>query len=180
MKIEFPKSLNLKSDISIHELTMDDLNIINKWHNSTELYTFLVGSCHYPSKETDQMWIQNGFTNASLFRGVIKKMSQPIGVVYLTRISFDTIVFEIFLGAECERGKGIGTIVCSSIIESVFSFKEYNKIVLTVLADNIRAVGLYKKCGFNIESESTTVKDNKEVIIYNMSILRSNYENKCH
>lgn len=178
MKINFPKSLDLKNNITIRELTIDDLKMVNQWHNSSELYRFLVGTCHYPSEETDLEWINAGLKKANLYRGVVSNSFKPIGIVYLTREPFDTLTFEIFIGDESERGRGIGTIVCSSIVKNVFSYKEYNKIVLSVLAKNKRAIALYKKCGFNIVSKNKTIKDNKTEIIYNMSILRSNYENK--
>ena len=178
MKIDFPSLFLLDNDLSIRRLSVDDLSIINRWHNSNELYKYLVGSCYRPSLETDRKWFYDGLNNDRLYRGIIIYSTEPIGVVYLTRDNVDSIVFEIFIANEAFRGQGIGTIVCSSIIKKIFSYSEYNQIVLSVLKSNNRAIALYKKSGFKIVSSKKVLKDNKPIYVYNMCITRRDYENK--
>ena len=173
MRIIFPRFLKLNNDYYIRELEVGDLRVVNQWHNSTDLYKHLVGTCHYPHLETDAKWIKDGLAKENLYRGLICNDKVPIGVIYLTLESLDIVEFEIFIADESYRGKGIGFLVCSTVIKTIFSVSKYRKITLSVLSNNIRALSLYKKCGFVVMSESKIIKDNETIVIYNMSILKS-------
>lgn len=51
------------------------------------------------------------------------------------------------------QGKGIGTFATEKILEYAFRELNLNRVYLNVLADNVNAIKLYKKCGFVFEGE---------------------------
>lgn len=73
-----------------------------------------------------------------------------IGSILIKNIENGILIDEIFLEEEY-RGKGIGT----AVINDVVSFYQKN-IFLWVYKDNVKAVNLYKKLGFEINSETKT------------------------
>lgn len=53
----------------------------------------------------------------------------------------------------CAQGKGIGKEATQKLLEMAFQKFELKRIYLNVLAENIRAIRLYEKCGFVFEGE---------------------------
>ncbi|GGX72426.1 GNAT family N-acetyltransferase [Saccharospirillum salsuginis] len=52
------------------------------------------------------------------------------------------------------QGHGVGSVLLSTVIDLADNWLNLKRIELTVFSDNDRAVGLYKKHGFEIEGES--------------------------
>ena len=51
------------------------------------------------------------------------------------------------------HGKGIGKIATRLILEYAFDELGLSRVYLNVLSDNVRAIALYEKCGFQFERE---------------------------
>ncbi len=49
------------------------------------------------------------------------------------------------------QGKGIGTAMMQAVLDLADNWLNLKRVELTVYVDNLRAVGLYERCGFAIE-----------------------------
>ncbi|MCA1709565.1 MAG: GNAT family N-acetyltransferase [Actinobacteria bacterium] len=81
---------------------------------------------------------------------VIEADGKPIGSVGL--FHFDrtsgTCELGISIGEHDYLGKGYGTETVRLTVEYAFRYRNFHKVYLHVTADNERAIGSYKRCGF--------------------------------
>lgn len=79
------------------------------------------------------------------------------------------------LGSKSHWGKGIGRAVTKCVIEWAFSELNLNRMSLSVLSNNTRAVNLYKSLGFKEEGRlrEAQFKNGRYVDVILMSILAS-------
>lgn len=73
------------------------------------------------------------------------------------------------------QGKGVGSALLSTVIDLADNWLNLKRIELTVYADNVRAVNLYKKHGFAIEGESPAYafRNGDYVSAYHMARIKS-------
>lgn len=106
---------------------------------------------HREIKEMHDEW-RRDFKNMT-FCILNKETKEPIGDINL----FDSEEFnnlpEISIMLGEHSGKGFGTEACQLLMNFAFSKLKLSEINLSVYKDNIPAVGLYKKLGYNITGE---------------------------
>ena len=85
--------------------------------------------------------------------------------------------FAIMIGAKDAWGRGIGRQVSAYVVRYGFEFLNLNRIELTVLATNARAIALYEKLGFQREGvlREAQYKAARYVDVVLMAILRDEY-----
>ena len=95
---------------------------------------------------------------------------QLIAYSFLTKFEKNTKKHNCILGIvvnEKWQKKGFGTMICEMMIKTAWK-KGYEKIWLTVFSDNLLAVKLYKKLGFEVEGifigDEVIKNRNKDVI----------------
>ena len=81
------------------------------------------------------------------------KNEKVIGHVGLYNIDFRVrkAEFAILIAGDENQGKGYGTLCTEFMIQYAFSELNTRKITLSLLSDNVRALNLYKKLGFEQE-----------------------------
>ena len=94
-------------------------------------------------------YVKNNIKNNVDNYQIIMSDNEIIGCVLLTKIDDGMLLDEIYL-EEKYRNLGIGT----NIIKDYQ--KEYPTIYLWVYQDNIKAIELYKKLGFNVVDKTDT------------------------
>lgn len=94
-------------------------------------------------------YVKNNIKNNVDNYQIIMGDNEIIGCVLLTKINDGMLLDEIYL-EEKYRNLGIGT----NIIKDYQ--KEYPTIYLWVYQDNIKAIELYKKLGFNVVDKTDT------------------------
>lgn len=94
-------------------------------------------------------YVKNNIKNNVDNYQIIMGHNEIIGCVLLTKIDDGMLLDEIYL-EEKYRNLGIGT----NIIKDYQ--KEYPTIYLWVYQDNIKAIELYKKLGFNVVDKTDT------------------------
>ena len=98
------------------------------------------------SKEEDKKirdYVRDSIMDEFINYKLIKVNDNIIGCLYIRDYDDGIIIDELYLEEEY-RGKGIGTSIIKSILKN-------NTIVyLWVYKDNIKAINLYEKCGFEI------------------------------
>lgn len=142
--------------IKVRDLSLNDIQIINKWHNSRELFTFLVGNYYGPTKKETYDWISKYTREKHTFRGVVSdETGKDIGIIYLIRKSVaNKAELGIFIAEEKDRHKGYGKIMLEWVLNLGFNVLKLDEIFLYVLEANEHAIRLYKKYCFK---EDTTL-----------------------
>jgi UDP-4-amino-4,6-dideoxy-N-acetyl-beta-L-altrosamine N-acetyltransferase len=172
-------------EIYLRELTHEDLITINGWRNNKELVDQLGANFHFINIETDNQWFDNYMNNrtnqirCAIVNNETKKI---IGVIYLLSIDFVNrkADLSIFIGDIENHNKGYGSQAIIKMLKHAFDDINLNRVSLIVLSDNIRAINVYKKCGFSEEGliRQYAFKNGsyKDMII--MSILRQEFLHK--
>lgn len=80
---------------------------------------------------------------------IIMSNDKIIGCYLVTKKDNDILIDEIFI-EESYRDKGIGTNIINAIL------KEHDIVYLWVYKENIKAISLYKKLGFEVVEETQT------------------------
>lgn len=142
--------------IFLREITKTDIEIINKWRNDQEIVDSLGATFRYVNLETDEIWFENYMKNRTTqIRCAIclKENGKIIGVVYLIKIDqiSKNAEFAIMIGDKDQQNKGIGTIATKTMLEYAFQHLNLNRVYLTVLEKNSRAIRMYEKVGFTVE-----------------------------
>lgn len=168
----------LMKEIYLRDLSLADINTLNKWRNSRETIDYLGANFRYVDIAIDTKWYesyqQNRMSNVRL-AVCCKETSQLLGAVYLLNIDWlnRNAEFAIWLGDENSRGQGVGSRATTLALDHAFLDLNLHKIYLTVLETNKPAIGLYKKIGF--KEEGTLVdaiyKNGKYINMISMAII---------
>lgn len=170
------------SEYFLRELTSSDIPSINKWRNDSNLVSHLGAPFRYINIETDTKWFEGYLQNRSnAIRLAICRKSDAmlIGAVYLLNI--DWLVrqaeFAIWIGDETYQGKGVGKFAIQEVLKHAFLDLNFNRVYLTALIHNCRAINLYEKIGFKKEGviRQGTFKEGRFIDLVMMSILREDY-----
>lgn len=166
----------------LRELSKKDLPYINKWRNSKEIVEALGSPFRYIGLEVDEAWFNSYLgSRSNNIRLVIDsdENQQPVGAVYLLGIDWiaRSAEFSIWIGEVEAQGKGVGKFAAAQIINHAINDLGLNRIHLTVLADNARAISLYQKIGFQQEGilKDAAYKNGKFTNMVQMALLARNY-----
>lgn len=136
--------------VSLNHLTQQYVD----WLNDPEVYAYLETGGEY-SLEKLEDFLRNVETKEILFWAIHLKSSKK----HIGNIKIDPLTerhglgeYGIMIGERNEWGNGYATEASERIIEFCFSpALNLRKMTLGVVVDNVAAVELYKKLGFNIE-----------------------------
>lgn len=165
----------------LRELAREDLTTINSWRSSRDLIDQVGAPYRYINKETEEAWFETYMQNraGNIRCSILNQAEDLIGLVSLTNIDRinQTAVFHIMLGSAEEREKGAGSFATEEILKHAFLDMNLNRIELTVLEDNKRAIGLYNKYGFKKEGikRQATYKNGEFQNMVLMSVLKSEF-----
>lgn len=142
--------------IYLREICREDVSIINLWRNDIEIIQYLTAPFRYINVETDLEWYDNYMKcrGNNVRCAICKKDSNKvIGNVGLINIDYihRKCEFYIIIGEENNQSQGIGFLATSKMIEHAFMNLNLHRVELSVLEDNIKAIGLYEKVGFRKE-----------------------------
>lgn len=167
--------------INLRELEFDDLKTINSWRNDKELIDSLGANFRYVNFETEKLWFDSYMKSRNNnIRLAILDDDIFIGMVNLLNINTmnRSAEFSIQIGNNQKQAKGIGTESTKLVLEHAFNNLNLNKVYLTVLTKNQRAIKLYDRCGFKIEGtlREEIYKNGKYQDMYIMSILNKEFQ----
>ena len=169
--------------IYLREITQHDVKLINKWRNDKMLIQTLGSPFRYVNLETEEQWFHNYMLHrdtqvrCSICKDVTNEM---IGVIYLLNIDNVSRSAEIavMIGESEHQNKGYGSLAIDEILDHAFNNLNLNRVTLTVLEDNMRALQVYRKIGFKQEGlmRDALYKNGKYVSLVMMSILQREYK----
>lgn len=168
---------------NLREIERRDIQKINKWRNNRELISYLGAPYRFINMEVDEIWYDNYMKNRnSTIRCAItlKDNDDIIGLITLANIDYinSSAELHIMIGNEYQN-KGAGKYAVNNMINYAFKDLNLNRIELSALESNERALGLYKKIGFKVEGikKKAFYKEGKFVNKVEMAILKEEYVN---
>lgn len=143
--------------VIIRQLEEGDETLLHKWRNNEQgnmycgfQYGFLLSEEAFRIKVKEEIENTETFPTEKTFIILNKEDLEPIGNISYR--NWDkrnrSAEFGIEIGEINKRGQGYGFDALSSFIEFMFNHLNLNRIELTTLADNNKAIKLYKKLGF--------------------------------
>ena len=167
-------------DYKLRELEEKDISIINKWRNDKSFISTLGAPFRYINKDIDNQWYQSYLKNRdnTIRCAVVSEDDMIRGLISLTSINYinRSATLHVMVGSEYQ-GQGVGKFAIKEMIEHAFIILGLNRIELSVLKDNERAIKLYEKNGFineGIKRESCFKNGEfKDMII--MGLLKKDY-----
>ena len=142
----------------LRELERKDLETINKWRNDPELISLLGAPFRFINLNVDEKWFEVYMSNrnSTIRCAIVSEVCDSIlGLISLTNVDYlnQTAVLHIMIGDPENQGKGIGRFAVSEMIKHAFNNMNLQRIELTVLENNKRAISLYEKAGFVLEGK---------------------------
>jgi diamine N-acetyltransferase len=170
--------------IHLRELSKTDLPLINSWRNDHAVIDLLGNNFLYIAKEVDENWYENYLQNRQQnIRLIIVDTAKDksIGTVQLTNIHpiNRSAEYSIMIGDKTYWGQGAGLEATKEILRHGFNDLHLNRIYLTVLVENTRAIKLYAKTGFIEEGREREAifKNGRFHDLVLMSVLRKDFIN---
>ena len=169
------------SDVRLRELARSDLETINRWRNDPGVVALLGGSFRHVCMTVDERWYESYLANrATNVRLAIEVTDgKMVGAVYLVGIDWlnRSAEFAIWIGDAASQGKRIGEAATRLMLAHGFDDLNLERIHLTVLRHNERAIRLYRKVGFVEEGvlRRAAFKGGQYRDLLAMSILRDEH-----
>lgn len=146
MKLNKEKNQKI-SEVKPYELTTEYYTEFEKFHDR------VFRNSYYEGKTI----VSNINDHRKVF--IIKDNNEVIAYIYIeVNPEFHESSIDFFAVREDKRGKGLGIRLIKIAIDWIFTFKEINEITLCVKEKNLKALGLYKKCGFSEKNHMIFLK----------------------
>jgi diamine N-acetyltransferase len=144
------------ADVYLRALELSDLERTRKWHNDAGLYEMLVTPFRYVSGAAEEEWLRGkvAYSQTEMQLAIcLKKGDQHIGNIHLRHIDWVSRHAEVgmFIGEAQYWSKGYGQQALRLLLRHAFGDLGLQRLYLTVLEDNQRAIRAYEKCGFVVE-----------------------------
>lgn len=144
------------SRIMLRSLEETDLERTHRWHNDPELYATLTESYRFVSKVAEQEWLHRKISYSTHDVNLaicVRASGEHIGNIYLSAINWTSRqgALGIFIGDASQRNQGYGREALAQLLAHAFLDLNLNKIVLTVIAENLHAIKAYERSGFVVE-----------------------------
>lgn len=166
----------------LRELERKELTIINSWRNDYELIEQIGAPFRYINLEVDQKWFDFYMSNrGNQVRCAIVEENKDdiLGLVSLVSVNQmnQSAELHIIIGDKENQGKGIGSFAVKEMLNHAFFNMNLNRVELTVIENNKRAIHLYEKNGFVYEGRKRKAryKGEKFMDMLMYAVLRDDY-----
>ena len=136
--------------VYLSPINVDDYPIYTKWVNNPNINKYLTIQNKLISLFNEKEILEVLSKEEFVFAIVKCDNDELIGNVGLQNIDYKNGNAElgIFIGEEDNLSKGYGSEAIKLLLSYAFNNLRLHNIMLTVYADNIRAIKAYTKCGF--------------------------------
>lgn len=168
-------------DLVLRRPETSDLEALYQQKNDPEIAALLGGFTTGYSRQDLADWIDyhRSQKNEVIWAIVRQDDDSCVGHVGLYEIDFRirAAEFAIMIGDRSMWGKGIGSACTQFAVEYGFAELNLNRIHLTVLSSNERAIRLYQRLGFREEGKlrQAQYKNGKYLDIFIMALLREDF-----
>ena len=143
------------SDIYLSELQRGDLAANNRWRADRQLIDQLGSPFRHVAPEIDERWYEQYLASRAhtVRLAICRADGSLVGASYLLDIDWVSrnAEFAIWIGEAAAQGQGIGTAATRLTLQHAFEDLNLERIHLLVLAENERAIKLYRSVGFREE-----------------------------
>ena len=143
-------------NVSIRPLKISDALISYRWRNDASIWRY-TGSkpSHYIDVNKEISWIKDVLQRPNEKRfAIFIDEEHYVGNVQLTDIFNGDAEFHIFIGDVDFQGRGVGTQATRLILAFAKDEMGLERVHLNVHPENLSAITVYEKCGFQLESVS--------------------------
>ena len=167
--------------IFLRELERSDLPVINRWRADRAAVDQLGSAFRHVAFEVDEQWYERYLAarNNNVRLAICLSDARMVGVVYLLDIDWvhRNAEFAIWIGEPTAQGQGIGKAASRLALEHAFRDMNLERVHLTVLAHNERAIQLYRGMGFVQEGtlRRAAFKGGRFCDVIMMAMLREEY-----
>ncbi len=147
-------NIDLESERLIYKrLSLDHLSKdYVAWMNDPKVNVYLESRGNY-TLERLKSYIEQQHQSEIYFWGIhLKESNKHIGNIKIDPINENSGEYGILMGDHSNWGKGYAKEASLTIIDYCFNKLKLSKITLGVVEDNLAAVKLYEKMGFQIDS----------------------------
>jgi UDP-4-amino-4,6-dideoxy-N-acetyl-beta-L-altrosamine N-acetyltransferase len=147
---------SLRGNLKIEEVTLlnftsldeREKEIVLRWRNSEGVRRWMFTS-HVISLEEHLKFIDSLKSDNRNFYFLVKRASEYLGVISLTRISMENrnAYLGIYTNPE-KKMAGLGSMLGEVLLKLAFDVAKLHTLKLEVFEDNERAIALYRKLGF--------------------------------
>lgn len=134
-------------DIILQKLKAGDYPHFLRWWRDDELMGLTSGDHAPMGDEEIQKQVAKMASDKNVRHWLIEVDDKIVGHINLNKINSKTAELQIVIGEKEYWGKGIGFEAIIKVLDQAKSFG-YKKILVEVRPDNIRAINLYQKAGF--------------------------------
>lgn len=161
-------------NIKIRKIRRTDLPYFLKWWKDKVLIKLTSGV--YEKSEDVLMGYYFKMLNAKNDRHyVILCGSKIIGNISLIRKSKNIFEISIIIGGKKYWGLGIGQVAIERLLKIAFTKLDYKKAHIEVRPENLRAIKLYKKCGFSETGFKENIKNKNQPVVLKMILTKNNW-----
>lgn len=168
-------------DFNLRPIEPKDIDALYVMKNAPEIASLLGGFSAGYSMADIRDWIDNHRKRNDEIIWAISRSTNDdcVGHVGLYKIDHRvrSCEYAILIGVQALWGEGLGTKCTRYAINYAFSELNLNRISLSLLKENIRALALYRKLGFNEEGllRQAQFKNGRYLDVILMSLLKSEY-----
>ena len=169
----------------LRELDKKDIAIINEWRNDPELISYLGAPYRFINVTVDENWYNSYMANRGnqIRCAIVNDNDTILGLVSLTNIDYinSSAEFHIMIGNKSAQNSGVGSFAINSMLSHAFLNMNLQRIELSVLVSNKRAIHVYEKMGFVYEGtkRNCCYKEGKFTDMHIYSVLRSEWTEVC-
>ena len=169
-------------EIQLRKPEPSDLEALYCQKNSPEIKALLGGSMRLQSRRDLEEWLErHRQASDELLWSIVSdpdgRCLGHVGLYKIDRVS-RSAEFGIMVGEKAVWGRGIGYKATMAALRQGFLQENLNRISLTVLANNERAIKLYLRVGFSEEGRfrQALYRNGEYVDIVAMAILREEFK----
>lgn len=141
--------------VSLRMMTQEDTDLIVAWRNKDFVRERFIYQKPF-TREGHLKWMETQVKPGYVVQMIIclTQTGQAVGSVYFRDIDREhrKAEYGIFIGEEEALGKGIGTQAACLALDYAFHELKLHRVMLRVLADNVRARKSYARAGFTEEA----------------------------
>jgi diamine N-acetyltransferase len=173
---------NSVAKVKLRELDRSDLPRLNGWRNDKEIIELLGNNFLFISGAIDENWFQSYLQDRERnvrLAIIAEETGEYVGNVNLTSIHRvnRSAEYSILIGEKRYWSKGIGVEATRLMLYHAFMDLNLNRVYLTVIRENVRALRLYRRLNFVEEGcqRQSIFKDGSYRDLIAMSILKREF-----
>ena len=167
----------MTKQLELIDVNPSHIDLLYNWRNQDHIREVMFDSreiAYYNHKK----WFSSVLENENVYYKVLTVDHVPYGVAnfHYTNKN-DRIGYWGFYIGEVKAPKGMGTILCTKMLDFLFWELNVHKVCAEVLAFNERSLGFHEKMGFKKEGilKEHTFKDNKYIDVHLYGIFKSEW-----